>query len=151
FEHKTPLEMYNELYRMYGKPPGVELQDLIHLFHTYKQGDGTSTLSEVHQMLIEYEKGIKKNKQQTVGASSSTPQVMAIQGGRVQKKPHGKAKGKGKAKGSQYSYPSKTNKPQPQKKERLTKKGQCHHCKEVGHWKQNCPIYLAELKKKKSG
>nr|GFC15001.1 hypothetical protein [Tanacetum cinerariifolium] len=43
-------------------------------------------------MLIEYEKGIKKNKQKTVGASSSTPQFMAIQGGRVQKKPHGKAK-----------------------------------------------------------
>nr|GFC75465.1 hypothetical protein [Tanacetum cinerariifolium] len=37
------------------------------------------TLSEVHQMLIEYEKCIKKNKQQNVGASSSTPQVMAIQ------------------------------------------------------------------------
>nr|GFC87303.1 hypothetical protein [Tanacetum cinerariifolium] len=42
FEHKTPLEMYNELYQMYGKPPGVELQELIHLFHTCKQGDGTS-------------------------------------------------------------------------------------------------------------
>nr|GFA01973.1 hypothetical protein [Tanacetum cinerariifolium] len=126
------LGMYNELYQMYGKPPGVELQELIHLFHTCKQGDGTSvsdhfllmksyldqlaslnytfddkiaigfilksltsdfhgfvqnynmqsmgkTLSEVHQMLIEYEKGIKKNNQQTFGASSSTPQVMAIQ------------------------------------------------------------------------
>nr|GFA97797.1 hypothetical protein [Tanacetum cinerariifolium] len=99
FEHKTPLEMYNELYQMYGKPPGVELQELIHLFHTCKQGDGTS-----------------KNKQQTVGASFFTPQVMVIQGGRVPKKPHGKAKGK--AKGGQYSYPSKTKKPQPQKKER---------------------------------
>nr|GEZ02024.1 hypothetical protein [Tanacetum cinerariifolium] len=109
------------------------------------------TLSEVHQMLIEYEKGIKKNKQQTVGASYFIPQVMAIQGGRVQKKPHGKAKGKGEAKGGQYSYPSKTKKPQPQKKERPAKEGQCHHCKEVGHWKRNCPIYLAELKKKKSG
>nr|GFD45780.1 hypothetical protein [Tanacetum cinerariifolium] len=96
-------------------------------------------------------KGIKKNKQQTVGASSSTLQVMAIQGGKVQKKPHGKVKGKRKAKGGQYSYPSKTKKPQPQMKERLAKKGQCHHCKEVGHWKRNCPIYLAELKKKKSG
>nr|GFA92059.1 hypothetical protein [Tanacetum cinerariifolium] len=200
----TPLEMYNELYQMYGKPPGVELQEFIHLFHTCKQGDGASTsdhfllmksyldqlaslnytfddkiaigfilesltsdfhgyvqnynmqsmgktLFEVHQMLIEYEKGIKKNKQQTVGASSFTPQVMAIQGGRVQKKPHGKAKGKGNAKGGQYSYPSKTKNPQPQKKECPTKEGQCHHCKEVGHWKRNCLIYLAELKKKKSG
>nr|GFD19389.1 hypothetical protein [Tanacetum cinerariifolium] len=34
FEHKTPLDMYNELYQMYGKPAGVELQELIHLFHT---------------------------------------------------------------------------------------------------------------------
>nr|GEU31192.1 hypothetical protein [Tanacetum cinerariifolium] len=39
--------------------------------------------------------GIKRNKQPIFGASS-TPQVMAIQGGRVQKyKPQGKAKGKG--------------------------------------------------------
>nr|GFB97363.1 hypothetical protein [Tanacetum cinerariifolium] len=137
--------MYNEHYQMYRKPLGVELQELIHLFHTCKTGDGTSvsdhfllmksyldqlaslnytfddkiaigfilesltsdfhgfvqnynmqsmgkTLFEVHQILIKYKKGIKKNKQQTIGASSSTPQVMAIQGGRVQKKPHGKAK-----------------------------------------------------------
>nr|GEY34570.1 hypothetical protein [Tanacetum cinerariifolium] len=42
FGHKTPLEMYNELYQMYEKPLGVELQELIHLFHTCKQGDGTS-------------------------------------------------------------------------------------------------------------
>nr|GFA04160.1 retrovirus-related Pol polyprotein from transposon TNT 1-94 [Tanacetum cinerariifolium] len=34
--------MYNELYQMYGKPPGAELQELIHLFHTCKQGDGAS-------------------------------------------------------------------------------------------------------------
>nr|GFB75946.1 hypothetical protein [Tanacetum cinerariifolium] len=69
----------------------------------------------------------------------------------VQKKLHGKAKGKGKAKGGQYSYPFKTKKPQPQKKEHPEKEGQCHHCKVVGHWKRNCLIYLAELKKKKSG
>nr|GEZ44391.1 zinc finger, CCHC-type [Tanacetum cinerariifolium] len=54
------------------------------------------TISEVHSMLIEFEKSIKRNKQPIVGASS-TPQVMAIQGGRVQKyKPQGKAKGKEK-------------------------------------------------------
>nr|GEY98686.1 hypothetical protein [Tanacetum cinerariifolium] len=44
-------------------------------------------------------KSIKRNKQPIVGASS-TPQVMAIQGGGVQKyKPQSKAKGKGKGKG----------------------------------------------------
>nr|GFA66999.1 hypothetical protein [Tanacetum cinerariifolium] len=55
---------------------------------------------------------IKKNKQPIVG-DSSTPQVMTIQGGRVQKyKPQGKAKGKGKGKGKgpQNSYPTKPKK-----------------------------------------
>nr|GFB88712.1 hypothetical protein [Tanacetum cinerariifolium] len=87
-----------------------QVSDFHGFVQNYNMQSMGKTLSEVHQMLIEYEKG-----------------------GRVQKKPHGKAKGKGKAKGGQYSYPSKTKKPQPQKKERPAKEGQCHHCKEVGH------------------
>ncbi|GJS78537.1 putative retrotransposon protein [Tanacetum coccineum] len=77
----------------------------------------------------------------------------ASQSGRVQKnKPQGKAKGKEKGKGLKNSYPTKPKKPQPYKKERPAKDGQCHHCKEEGHWKRNCPLYLAELmKKKKTG
>ncbi|GJU30435.1 retrotransposon protein, putative, ty1-copia subclass [Tanacetum coccineum] len=64
-----------------------------------------------------------------------------------------KAKGKRKGKGLQNSYLTKPKKPQPYKKERPAKDGQCHHCKEEGHWKRNCPVYLAELikKKKKTG
>ncbi|GKF04751.1 putative retrotransposon protein [Tanacetum coccineum] len=106
------------------------------------------TISEVHSLLIEFEKSIKRNKQQIVG-SSSTPHVMAIQSGRVQKnKPRGKAKGKEKGKGLKNSYPTKPKKPQPYKKERSAKDGKCHHCKEERHWKRNCPLYLAELMKK---
>ncbi|GKF72474.1 hypothetical protein Tco_0208588 [Tanacetum coccineum] len=33
--------------------------------------------------------------------------------------------------------------------EHPTKYDACHHCKEVGHWKRNGPVYLAELIKKK--
>ncbi|GKF54324.1 hypothetical protein Tco_0161234 [Tanacetum coccineum] len=74
------------------------------------------TINEVHSLLIEFEKSIKRNKQQINGASS-TPHVMVIQSGKVQKnEPQGKAKGKEK---------------------------------EEGHWKRNCPVYLAELMKKK--
>ena len=29
-------------------------------------------------------------------------------------------------------------------------KGNCHWCKEEGHWKRNCPAYLESLKKMKS-
>ncbi|GJX16530.1 retrotransposon protein, putative, ty1-copia subclass [Tanacetum coccineum] len=34
-------------------------------------------------------------------------------------------------------------------KEHPAKDDTCHHCKEVGHYKSNCPAYLAELIKKK--
>nr|GEW27558.1 retrotransposon protein, putative, Ty1-copia subclass [Tanacetum cinerariifolium] len=59
-----------------------------------------NTISEVRSLLIEFKKSIKRNKQPIVGASS-TPQVMAIQGGRVHKyKPQGKAKKKRKGNGA---------------------------------------------------
>ncbi|GJS30861.1 retrotransposon protein, putative, ty1-copia subclass [Tanacetum coccineum] len=37
----------------------------------------------------------------------------------------------------------------PTAMERSAKDNTCHHCKEVGHCKRNCPAYLAELIKKK--
>nr|GFC38273.1 hypothetical protein [Tanacetum cinerariifolium] len=121
------------------------------LVQNYNMHSIEKTISEVHLLLIEFEKSIKRNKQPIVSASS-TPQVMAIQGGRVQKyKPQGKAKGKGKGKGKgpQNTYPTKPKKPQPYKKECPANDGQCHHYKEEGYWKRNCPVYLAEVMKKK--
>ncbi|GJX80665.1 retrotransposon protein, putative, ty1-copia subclass [Tanacetum coccineum] len=47
-----------------------------------------------------------------------------------------------------YSSPKPKN-PKPTAKEHPAKDDTCHHCKEVGHWKRNFPIYLAELLKKK--
>nr|GEV21566.1 hypothetical protein [Tanacetum cinerariifolium] len=180
FEHNSPLDMVTELQKIYGKPLGVELQELVNMFHSCKQAEGQSirnhvlliksyldqlatlnyafpnkvsigfilnslssefqafvqnynmqsmekTISEVHSLLIEFKKSIKRNKQPIVG----------------------KDKGKGKGKGPQNSYPTKPKKPQPYKKERPTKDRQCHHCKEEGHWKRNYHVYLAELMKKK--
>ncbi|GJR53838.1 retrotransposon protein, putative, ty1-copia subclass [Tanacetum coccineum] len=61
------------------------------------------------------------------------------------------AKGKGKAKGKRKdkSYIPKPKNPKPSTKEHRAKNGDCHHYKEVGHWKRNCPVYLAELMKNK--
>ncbi|KAL8101584.1 hypothetical protein AgCh_033472 [Apium graveolens] len=40
-------------------------------------------------------------------------------------------------------------KPVPPKAEDPKSKDVCFHCNKVGHWKRNCKVYLAELKKKK--
>ncbi|GKA66047.1 hypothetical protein Tco_0765855 [Tanacetum coccineum] len=106
------------------------------------------TISELHALLIEYEKGLPKK--------DATPQVMAIQGGRIQKankKPfNAKGKGKCKSKGNDKSYIPKPKRPKPFAKENPTKDDSCHRCKEVGHCKRNYPAYLAEfIKKKKQG
>ncbi|GJV20925.1 retrotransposon protein, putative, ty1-copia subclass [Tanacetum coccineum] len=76
------------------------------------------TIGELHAL---YEKGLPK--------MSATPQVMAIQGGRIQIANKKSLNAKGK--------------------EHPTKDDACHHFKEVGHCKRNCPVYLAELIKKK--
>ncbi|GKC05927.1 hypothetical protein Tco_0997537 [Tanacetum coccineum] len=58
----------------------------------------------------------------------------------------GKGKGKGKDKPVYILKPKNTK---PSAKEHPTKDDAYHHCKEVGHWKRNYPVYLAELIKKK--
>ncbi|GJW51760.1 putative reverse transcriptase domain-containing protein [Tanacetum coccineum] len=104
------------------------------------------TIGELHARLIEYEKSLPKK--------AATPQVMMIIGAQIQKsnKKSLKAKGKGKAnsKGKDKQvYIPKPKKPKPSAKEHPTKDEAYHHCKEVGHWKKNCSVYLAELLKKK--
>ncbi|GJU49427.1 hypothetical protein Tco_1218982 [Tanacetum coccineum] len=86
---------------------------------------------------------------------AATPQVMAIQGGRIQKankksqKAKGKGKGKEKGNGKDKSYISNPKNPKPSTKQHPTKNDAYHHCKEVGHCKMNCLAYLDELIKKK--
>ncbi|GJU92897.1 retrotransposon protein, putative, ty1-copia subclass [Tanacetum coccineum] len=112
----------------------------------YNMHNMGKTVGELHAMLIEYEKGLPKK--------AETPQVMMIKGGKIQKanKKSLKAKGKGKANGKgkdKQVYIPKPKNPKPSAKEHPAKDDACHHCKEVGHWKRNCHVYLAELLKKK--
>ncbi|GJX16291.1 retrotransposon protein, putative, ty1-copia subclass [Tanacetum coccineum] len=173
FKNSSPYDLIKELKAMFKKQAGVERFDLIQTFYACKQEEGKPVaayviqmkgyvdrlerlgymlpqdlivglilngltkdfvrfvrnynmdnmgkmIGELHAMLIEYEKGLPKK--------AETPQVMMIKGGKIQKakKKSLKAKGKGKAKDDT-----------------------CHHCKEVGHWKRNYPVYLDELLKKK--
>ncbi|GKB00234.1 retrovirus-related pol polyprotein from transposon TNT 1-94 [Tanacetum coccineum] len=129
---------------------GLILNDLTKDFagfvRNYNMHNMGKTIGELHAMLIEYEKGLPRK--------AETPQVMMIKGGKIQKanKKSLKAKGKGKANGKgkdKQVYIPKPKNPKPSAKEHPAKDDACHHCKEVGHWKRNCPVYLAELLKKK--
>nr|GFA74616.1 hypothetical protein [Tanacetum cinerariifolium] len=121
FEHNSPLEMeegqsisdhvllmksyLDQLATLnYAFPDKVSISFILNslsskfqaFVQNYNMQSMEKIISEVHSLLIEFEKSIKRNKQPIFGASS-TPQVLAIQGGRVQKyKPQGKAKGKWK-------------------------------------------------------
>ncbi|GJY44789.1 retrotransposon protein, putative, ty1-copia subclass [Tanacetum coccineum] len=105
------------------------------------------TVSELHALLIDYEKGLKDK--------APTPQVLAIQKGRVNKpKPQANKKGKGKGKADKnkqvVAYQPKPKQNPSQKKENPKKDQACHHCNVVGHWKRNCPLYLEELRTNKN-
>nr|GEZ11242.1 hypothetical protein [Tanacetum cinerariifolium] len=164
FETYSPYDILQELKSMFEKQAGVERFDLIQIFHASKREEGKpvgidfagfiknynkhnmgKTIGELHALLIEYEKGLSKK--------AATPHVKAIQGGRIQKANkkslNAKGKGKGKGKGKDKSYISKPKNPKHSVKEHPTQDDTCHHCKEVGHCKRNCPAYLAELIKKK--
>ncbi|GKF51291.1 zinc finger, CCHC-type containing protein, partial [Tanacetum coccineum] len=47
------------------------------------------------------------------------------------------------------SFAPKPKNPSTPKKDYPAKDAICHQCGEVGHWRRNCPVYLAELLKKK--
>nr|GEU87804.1 hypothetical protein [Tanacetum cinerariifolium] len=120
--------------------------DFVDFVRNYNMHNMRKTIGESHALLIEYETGLPKK--------ATTPQVLAIQGGRLQdsnkKLQNAKGNGKGKGKGNdKLVYTHKPKNLKPSAKEHPTKDDVCHHCKEVGHWKMNCLVYFAELMKKK--
>nr|GEX63789.1 putative retrotransposon protein [Tanacetum cinerariifolium] len=104
------------------------------------------------QVLVIQGDRIQKANKKSLNAKGK---VLVIQGDRIQKANkkslNAKGKGKGKGNGKDKSYIHKPKNPKPSAKEHPTKNDACHHCKEVGHWKRNCPVYLAELMKNKNG
>ncbi|GJY95170.1 zinc finger, CCHC-type containing protein [Tanacetum coccineum] len=118
-------------------------KDYYQFVQNYNMHSMVNTLAELHAMLKLYEKGISKKVE--------TPVVLPIREGKIQKdrkKPQG-AKGKAKGK-NKLAYAPKTKIPPPPKRDNSAKDSICHHCKEVGHYRRNCPSYHAELKKKKN-
>ncbi|GJY05905.1 retrotransposon protein, putative, ty1-copia subclass [Tanacetum coccineum] len=143
---KAKKESSDEEYLSVGLILNGLTSDLAGFVKNYNMQNMGKTIGELHVLLIEIEKGLPKK--------AATPQVMAIQCGRIQKANkkllNAKGKGKGKCNGNEkLVYISKPKNPKPFAKEHPTKDDACHHYKEVGHCKRNFPAYFAELINKK--
>ena len=95
------------------------------------------TYQELHRMLLTTEDDLKK------GIPTRPPKPTSLsassQGWSKEKNKKGKKK---KAYG-----------PQPQAKIAKPKRAsedKCHHCSKVGHWKMNCPNYIAQLRRERA-
>nr|GFA25331.1 hypothetical protein [Tanacetum cinerariifolium] len=86
---------------------------------------GLGTVNDLHAMLKLHEQTLPK---------SNAPTLNAIRAG----------KGKNK-----QAYAPTPKIPPPPKRENPTKDSIFHECGEIGHWKRNCPQYLAKLMNKK--
>nr|GEW94272.1 zinc finger, CCHC-type [Tanacetum cinerariifolium] len=156
--HVLKMKGYIDNLERLGRPVGKNLTVSLILVSLNKDFDSFvqnsnmhgmgKTVNELHAMLKLHEESLPKK--------DANPALHAIQAGRVQKnqknKPHKAAKGghgKGKGKMGNASFDSKPNTPLPPKKDNPAKDVICHKCSEVGHWRRNCPVYLAELMKKK--
>ncbi|GKB80963.1 retrotransposon protein, putative, ty1-copia subclass [Tanacetum coccineum] len=161
--------MIKELKSMFEKQAGVDRLDLIQTFHVCKQEEGKPVAAYVLQMkgyvdqlerlgymlpqdlivglildgltkdFAGFVRNYMHNMGKTIGELHANKKSL-------------KAKGKGKANGNEKDkqvYIPKPKNPKPSAKEHPAKDDTCHHCKEVGHWKKNCLVYLAELLKKK--
>nr|GEW70476.1 zinc finger, CCHC-type [Tanacetum cinerariifolium] len=105
------------------------------------------TVNELHAMLKLHEQTLPKttlllfmlraDKVQKVNKHKKSQSQMATRG-----QNHGKGKNK-------QAYAPKPKIPPPPKREDPANDSICHECGETGHWKRNCPRYLAELLKKK--
>nr|GFB72318.1 zinc finger, CCHC-type [Tanacetum cinerariifolium] len=152
------MKGYNDNLERLGHPVTLDLGVSLILIGLRKEYDGFvqnnnmhnigKTVNELHAMLKLHEQTLHKNN-----ASA----LHAIRAGKVQKvnkhkklQPQMAVRGQNHGKGkNKLAYAPKPKIPPPLKREDPVKDSICHECGETGHWKMNCPQYLAELLKKK--
>ncbi|GKB07114.1 zinc finger, CCHC-type containing protein [Tanacetum coccineum] len=167
-EDCTAFEILQELKTMFQQQAKQELFETVKAFHACKQEEGQSVRTYVLKMKsnldqmerLGYPMPLVLGVNLIITSLSKdydhipkkAPAVLAIRQGQIQKpKLQARCKGKKRGKGkSKLSYDPKHKIPPHAKKEHPAKDTECHHCHKTGHWKRNCPLYLAELKKNKA-
>nr|GEV13554.1 hypothetical protein [Tanacetum cinerariifolium] len=137
-----------ELRSMFEKQAGVKRFDLIQTFHACKQEKGKTVAAYVLQM-----KGYVDQLERLGYVLPQDIIVGLILNGLTKDFAeflrNYNMHNMGKTIGELHAMLIEPKNPKPYAKEHPAKDDACHHCKEVGHWKRKCPVYLAELLKKK--
>ncbi|GJZ48447.1 zinc finger, CCHC-type containing protein [Tanacetum coccineum] len=139
-------DMLKELKTLYAHQAEQELLQTVRELHACKQEEEQSISSYVLKMMSYIDNLERLGHAMTQNLSKNQ-----------KKKSHKAAKGnqgKGKAKMGNALVPAPSFAPKPKnpptpKKDNPAKDAICHQCGEVGHWRRNCLVYLAELLKKK--
>ncbi|GJZ20801.1 retrotransposon protein, putative, ty1-copia subclass [Tanacetum coccineum] len=120
FENYAPYDMLQELKSMFEKQSGVESWN-------------------ASVMTNDFAGFIRNYNMHNIGNEIDKLHALLIEYENILPK-----KGENK-----LSYTPKPKHPAPAAKEHPIKDATCHHNKEPSHWRKNCPVYLAELMKKK--
>ncbi|GJV31575.1 zinc finger, CCHC-type containing protein [Tanacetum coccineum] len=137
-------DMLKELKTLFAQQAEQELLQTTRDFHSCKQEEGQSVSSYVLKMKGYIENLKRLGHPVTLGLASK--KVKSTTNRNPKRLPGDKIKGMGKNK---LTYAPKSKIPPPPKREDPAKDSIYHECGETGHWKRNCPQYLAELLKKK--
>nr|GFC77979.1 zinc finger, CCHC-type [Tanacetum cinerariifolium] len=111
-----------------------EIQRNLEPLHAYEMLKELKLFNELQAMLKLHEQTLPK---------SNAPALNAIRAGKVQKsnkhkKSHSQKGAKGQNQGKGKFVP-KPKIPPPPKRKNPAKDSIYHECKEIGHWKRNCP------------
>ncbi|XP_071715567.1 uncharacterized protein [Rutidosis leptorrhynchoides] len=149
--HFLKMKNYFDRLQTLGSPMGPDLSVMFILcslpksyeqfIMNYIMQGHEKSIMELYNMLKTAENNIPNMTSTTKTPTIRTPNALMIKDGGVKKNFHANGKGKGKIVARKVA-------PEHKKKENPAKDAICHHCNVKGHWRRNCPVYLADLRSK---
>nr|GEY60309.1 hypothetical protein [Tanacetum cinerariifolium] len=132
---------HEELKALYSKQAEQEPLQTVREFHACKHEEGQSVSSYVLKMKSYIDNLERLGQSEGFRKTRKINRTKLLRG-------HGKGKGNMGYAPNDMPFAPKPKTPPP-KKDNPAMDAICHQCGKIRHWRRNCPVYLAELMKKK--